>query len=387
MDNNKPIGPTGSLDNSNEIKNKLSAFNSYLLNILNNSSAVIRAYLENESHSILYKEMKLDSSTDVKMNVLSTEHKKYVEAFNKVLTDNNVNNIQQFFLGSFDKILKENDNVFLQAIGNDSWIKSVDQKTGKPLQIMFGDVKDRESVMCSRLGMIYKMSLVLEKKHKEKMEEYPDLFPKDQRDPKLDYPALIIYNCFLIFKLTPTATNSDISSKIDLVIKSFSTKLGIKTDFNINKLLDSSDHFLSMGTNLINRHAGAAAAKEGKQARTLEPNQLKNIFGKLLNGGDLQKVFNSIKDSASKGGPPDIGGIFNDVVNNLNPEKMMNELKKATEEEIPDLVKPPEKDEKNEKLEIVETIETIETIEEDEDEKGETLENETEETVEIIEES
>ena len=359
-----PVGPEGA-------KEKINTFSKQLTTLMNLCSSIIRGYLENESYQVTYKEMNLHDETDVSYDKLLKEHNKYVESFKMTKEEDKIN---KYYLGSFNKILKENENVFLQAIHNDMWIRKVNTKTKLPLQLMFGDVLGKESTICSRLGMIYKMSLVMAVTHEKKMKEYPDLFKADE---KVTYANNILFSCFKIFCLTDNALDQEVKKPLNIIVNDLSIKLGVnsKSAFDFATMFDNASPLFSLGVDMINKHAETSAAKEGKSTKKIEPNQLKNIFSKVLSNGNIQKVVSDIRDNASSGGPPDFGKIFGSVIEHLDPGKMMNDLKSATESEIPEMAK--ENAAKTEGTEKVE--ETEETVEE--------IIEETEETEEIVEET
>jgi len=369
---NGPTGPLGS-EQGNE---KMRVFQKLLNSVLVLSNSVIKTYADNiESYSITYKEMDLKDQSDVDLNLLHVENKKYIESVN-VTTDDT--KLYKLYLSSFNKILMENPDVLLQTMDNDSWIRKCNPKTGLPLQLMFGDVLGKTSTICSRLGMIYKMSLAIKSTQERKIKEYPDLFKPDE---KVLYSNTILLNFFKIFYLTDRGSEPDMKKAITLVVNNLSSKLGInnKNGFDLSSMFDGSSPLFSVGVDLINKHLESTAVKDGKPVKKIEPNQLQNIFGKVLNTDKLQKVFSDIRDN-SNGGPPDFGKIFGSVMQNLNPSELMEDLKNATETEMPDLAKQENKREKGENKQ--EKEEQIEEIEEEINEP----ESKIDEDYEIVEE-
>ena len=371
-----PSGPTGT-SGENTLAVKMSIVGKQLSYLFELCNKIIRTYVENmETHEVYYKLLGLKDSTDIGITTLNQELQNYIQGFNKT-RDENV--IYKFWLGSFNKILIENDEVMMQALGKDDWIRKVNPKTKLPLQIKFGDVVGKDSTICCRLGMIYKMSLAITSNLEQKVKDFPELFKPDE---KITFGNQLILGLFKIFYLTDKGQAAEVSKPITIIINDLSSKLGLNQKpaaFSLDSIFEGASPFLSIGTDMLNKHMEASATKEGKSApRRINDQQLKNIFGKVLGGDQMNKLVNDIKESASSGKAPDMGSVFSSVMKNLNPSQMMSDLQSATEAEIPDLKPnpgttstsgaPEKKDE-----EIFEEVEEVEeVVDEDEGEgKGE----------------
>lgn len=364
-------GPTGLTGETATSGNKIAIFSKQLNTLMGLCSTIIKSYIENESYAVTYKDMNLHDDTDVKLDVLLKEHNKYIESFGVTSDEAKV---YKLYLGSFNKILSENDNVLMQAINNDSWIRKVNPASKLPLQLMFGDVLGKSSTICCRLGMIYKMALVMKATQEKKMKEYPELFKADE---KTTHSNNLLLNCFKIFTLTDKANDPEVKKTLGVIINELSNKLGLNTrqGFDLTSMFDSASPLVSVGVDMLNKHVEASAAKEGKAAKKIEPKQLTNIFSKVFNGNNIQQMMSEFKNNASNG-PPDIGKILGTMMQGLNTSEIMDDLKKATESEIPEMAennksKQNESQNNNEKSSEVE--EEVEIIEDEE--------------VEIIEES
>src|SRR5438034_10172664 len=127
-----PSGPTGE-----EIQIK--KFAGYLIKILGICKGVIQNYLTSpDLIKIALNEMGLNSSKDVKEDLLITSFKKYEQSFAKSDMDQK----KKYFLGSFNKLFSEyGTTIMLQMINDDSWIKK------NNLQLMFGDIVGKETTI------------------------------------------------------------------------------------------------------------------------------------------------------------------------------------------------------------------------------------------------
>jgi hypothetical protein len=330
---NDAIGPTGSAEPNN---NRLTVFKELLGTLFTVTDNVLRDYLNNkESSDVTYKDLGFVEDSDVEINVLNKEYTDYKKGYSMKQKDNDV--VIKLYIGSFDKILSENQNVLLQAMGNDSWIKKKDPRTNKCTQVMFGDTMGKTSQFCYRLGMFYKMACVLKYDLEKKIKDYPDIIKPDGR---VKYSNSIILLCFKIFKLTNKGMDSEVVKPLDIVIRKASEQLGIATQsgfmLDSKGVIDTVKPFMSVGADMLNKHI----QQNNPNANKVTGNQLENVVKELFNGKVMQDIMGELQQMKNEGGTPDIGKIVGSLVTKLNPNEMMAHLQSTVEKEIPDLKKP-----------------------------------------------
>jgi hypothetical protein len=362
-------GPTGDANTQNV--DKMKEFSVIMIELIKYCEEIVKGTITSIDiiRSILIDLKLPKEESDIKN--IAESLKKYKQCF--ATSDGKIREMHH--LGLFNKILMENNDILLQSINNDSWIKN------KNLKLTFGETLGKSSTLVVYLSQLYRYSLAIKDRRENEAKEYPELFKEDEN---VRYPNYLLYYIFRAFALTDYATdpkNIDKLKEIQKIVSNLGVKMGLQTN-KIN-IMENITPWLSVGADLINKQ------QQGQPGGGTQVNagQLNNIINKVLGGGQINNMISKLEQSArNRQGPPDFGSLISSMLTDLNPMQMAKELDATMKAEIPNLNTGagssgsatssnggplgPEKPEKPEIIEeyVEETIEeTIEEIVEEKD--------------------